>query len=138
MYKADHGTFPVAMTSCLGDASAYGRGFGGSESTGGQCLQDSSSHGGINSSTTFNSAMSEYVSGHGPTPALATHGSASYPWYRGAYYHSACTGSAARIDYVLEGVATPCTEIGGAVSMTRSVGTESDTVRCSVRLEVAP
>lgn len=36
MYKADHGTFPVAMTSCLGDASAYGRGFGGSESTGGQ------------------------------------------------------------------------------------------------------
>lgn len=132
LYRADNGSFPTSV-SCLG--SGYGRGFDGAAATGGQCRQDNSSDtSGITISPTFMNAMSNYVQGGGPTPAFATFGSATFPWYRGAYFYPAYTGSAARIDFVLKGSSSPCPDVG-QVSMVRYQDTASNTIRCIARLE---
>ena len=136
LYKSENGSFP-SMISCLGASSEYGRGFSGNESTGPQCRQDNATSG-VSVYSVFQSAMNQYMSGEGPTPSMVTSGSAAYPWYRGAYFHPAYPGAPARIDYILKGSSTPCDYIGGAVTMGRAPHVESDTVRCSARLEPTP
>lgn len=135
MYKAEEGSYP-AMASCLG--SGYGKGFSGSEVTGGDCRQDTSGSGGINMNATFMNLMNEYINGAPPTPSFTTGGSASYPWYRGAAFNPGYTGSKDRIDFVLAGSSTECPEVAGLNPITRNVFTETNTVRCVARFPDSP
>ena len=138
MYKADGGNFPT-MTSCLGSSESYGHGISGTDSSGPQCRQDTSGGSGISVNTTFMNQMSPHIHGSGPSPAIVVFGTAgSYPWFRGAYYYPAYTGSAARIDFVLQGASENCPDIGGAVRVTRAVHAASNTIRCSASLEETP
>ena len=115
MYRVENDGYPT-QTSCLG--TGYGRGLSGTDATGGQCRQDTSTGGGIDENTTFEASLAKYVpNGIGPTPAFVTVNDASgYPYYRGAYFYpyyvSGGTVSPARIDFALVGTTT-CPNIAG-------------------------
>lgn len=127
MYKVDNGSYPGSgNASCLG--TGYGTGFSGSESSGGQCRQDSAIAGIVTSNSSFLSLMDEYINGN-PTPALVTAGSSSFPWFRGAYYYPASTGE--RVDFVLAGSDTPCPAISGLTVGTGNVYETLNSRRCT-------
>lgn len=106
MYKADNGSYPTAG-GCLG--SGYGMGFSGNDASGGHCRSDNASaHTTMNPS--FITLMNTYIGGN-PTPSFVTAGSASFPWFRGAYYYP--VPNAERVDFVMAGSSTPCPAVAG-------------------------
>ena len=128
MYKVDHGDYPTT-TSCLG--ANYGRGFSGTEATGGECRQDNAGSA-FYVNATFMNLMSDYIK-DSPTPAFVTAGSASYPYYRGAYFHAGYLGSKDRIDFVLAGASTQCPAIAGLTNTERTSYPATNSVRCTGR-----
>lgn len=133
MYRAENDGYP-AQVSCLGDG--YGRGPTGTDATGGQCRQDSSTAGAVDVNATFTAAMAKYIpNGIGPTPAMETvNGSGGYPYYRGAYFYpyyvSGGTVSPARIDFVITGSST-CPSVAGLDMAGPQVLTNG--IKCSAR-----
>lgn len=135
MYKTDSGSYP-AMTSCLG--SDYGRGITNSEATGGHCRQDNAGGGMIDMSASFVALIDPYVNDVPSAPSFLVAGSASYPWYKGAYYYPPYTGSKARIDYVLAGSSTACPSIAGLELGGTYPSADTNTVRCTARFPDSP
>lgn len=136
MYKADSGGYPLMFT-CLG--SGYGKGFSGTESTGGECREDAAgSNTNFTVKTAFTTLMSNYVSGPAPTPSFITAGSSSYPWYRGASFNPGYTGSKDRIDFVLAGSSTECPSISGTTLLVRGAYPATNSVICRVAFLDSP
>lgn len=120
LFVADKGTYP-ANVSCLGDTYTYG--LSGTDTSGYQCRQDTTTTG-INVNNNFFNEMTPYIASKPQASISATYQVSSTNWYRGAYYYTAVPH---RIDFILDGV-VDCPTIGGLITQSRSVTTNA--TRC--------
>ncbi len=120
LYEADKGSLPI-NTSCLGDS--YGYGLTGTDTSGFQCRQDTSTVGN-NLNTSFFTEMTPYISSKPQPSTTTTYVVSSTNWFRGAYYYPATPH---RIDYILDGV-VDCPAIGGLIFQSRTA--TSTATRC--------
>lgn len=135
MYKTDSGEYPT-MVACLGDN--YGRGITNAEVTGGHCRQDDGAGSVIDMNATFENLIRPYSNDIPSAPSFLVAGSASYPWYKGAYFYPWYAGSKARIDYVLAGSSTTCPAISGLELGGSVPSAATNTVRCTIRFPDSP
>jgi general secretion pathway protein G len=126
LYSTDEGEYPN-MASCLG--ADY------DPVDGRDCRRDSASYG-INTSTSFNNLMSEYLGGNFPMPSYtAVYPWGSEGWRRGAYFYPDYTGSPNRIDFVLMGASTDCPTVAGMTLRSQNSDAGTDATACTVAFE---
>ncbi len=124
LYQAENGNMPTGIASCLGSQYPYGA--TGTDPSGFQCRQDTTTSG-ITVSQTFLNMMKPYSSSNPQPSTVAVAVSSPVTWYRGAYYYPTLP---ARIDFVLAGKGTQCPTIGGLIFQVRQVFDANDSVRC--------
>ncbi len=114
MYRVDHGKYPDAYDSCLGEASAYPWDFAGSSSGSNQCRYAASSYYTVMKSNLVTTMKPYFNGGSLPTPDVSTIGT-SANWARGAVYSVSSPTAEGRplaVSYVSHGDGS-CSSVSG-------------------------